>query len=70
MTTVQFDCPNCGEKHGPGDECLLAVIARVVADRGEVSAEALATACSQTDAGLFWERWGGPAAELERSQAA
>jgi hypothetical protein len=59
-------CPNCGDKHGPVAACILGVIATVVRDRGEVSAEALATACEQTSTDRFWETWGGPAAdELE-----
>jgi hypothetical protein len=61
-----WNCPNCGKTHGPLEACLLGLLAAVVRDRGEVSAEALATACEQTSTDEFWEMWGDPAAdELE-----
>jgi hypothetical protein len=61
-----WNCSHCGEEHGPVEACLLGLIAAVVRDRGEISAEALAIACEQTSTKWLSERWGGPAAdELE-----
>jgi hypothetical protein len=54
----EFDCPNCGQRHGPVDECLLAVAVSVYRDRtGELPPVSVVEAIS---ADWFWQKWGGP----------
>lgn len=54
-------CQNCLREHGPLSECMLAVVAGVVADREtrEITPEMLA----RVEVDAFWERFGGPAAD-------
>jgi hypothetical protein len=65
----EWDCPNCGQRHGPVDECLLALAVGIYQDRHDGSAPPRHV-LESIDPDAIWSRFGGPLVDWLESQVA